>query len=245
MNTELAQLKMQNRLLKMAIATGALLTIFVAADKAKQRFKEIDVERINIISPDGKREMVISNRKLFPRAIINGKESSKDRNMPGIAFYNDIGDECGGLIYSGKLDSKGNSSSGMHFSMDRFGGDQQLALGHYENNGTMETGLTVYDRGLEKDYEPLFEALKNASTEEEKSAIRQKLQEAGAYQIPRLFVGRTKGLSSSVILADAKGNPRIMMYVTPEGEPQMMFFDDSGEVIYSLPPKPEKSDPPK
>ncbi|MDR2696981.1 MAG: hypothetical protein LBB40_00720 [Holophagales bacterium] len=241
MNTELAQIKRQNRLLKIAIATGSLLLTLVAADSAKSRFKEIDVERINIISPDGKREMVISNRNLFPRAVINGKESSEDRGMPGIAFYNDIGDECGGLIYKGKLDSKGNPSSGMHFSMDRFGGDQQLALGHYENNGFMDTGLNIYDRGLEKDYAPLLEALKKADTEKEKSEIRQKLEEAGARQTQRLFVGKSLDQASAVVLADAKGLPRIMMIVTPKGEAKMMFFNDSGEVLYSLPPKPDNS----
>jgi len=240
MNTELVQLKKQNRLLKLAIATGALLLVFVAADKAKSRFKEIDVERINIISPDGKREMVISNRKLLPKAVAEGKEVGEDRNMPGIIFYNDIGDECGGLIYNGKLDSKGNPSSGMHFSMDRFGGDQQLVLGHYENNGYMNTGLNVYDCGLLKDYIQLEEALKKSSTEEEKTAIRKKLKEVG--QVQRLFVGKSLDQASCVVLADAKGQPRIMMLVTPKGEAQMMFFDDSGEVIYSLPPKPEKSD---
>ena len=243
MNTELVQLKNQNRLLKMAIATGALLTVFVAADTAKSRFKEIDVERINIISPDGKREMVISNRKLLPTAVIEGKEVDGDRNMPGIIFYNDIGDECGGLIYNGKLDSKGNPSSGMHFSMDRFGGDQQLVLGHYENNGRMNTGLNIYDSGLAKDYMPLIEALKKASTEEERNKIRQKLKEAGGNQTQRVFVGKSLDQASCVVLADAKGQPRIMMLVTPKGEAQMMFFDDSGKTIYSLPPKPEKSDP--
>jgi len=220
-----------------------LVLAFVAADPAKSRFKEIDVERINVISPDGKREMVISNRKQLPRAILDGKELSGDRNMPGIIFYNDIGDECGGLIYSGKLDSKGNPSAGMHFSMDRFGGDQQLALGHYESNGYMNTGLNIYDSGLGKDIAPLREALKKADTEEERKAIRQKIEEAGGRQVQRLLIGKSKDQASCVVLSDAKGLPRIMMLVGRNGEAQMMFLDESGKTIYSLPPKPENSNP--
>jgi len=240
MNPETIQLKRQNRLLKVGIALGSLLFAFVAADSTKTRFKEIDVERINIISPDGKREMVIANRKLLPKAILDGKEIGEDRNRPGITFYNDIGDECGGLIYSGRLDSNGNPSSGMHFSMDRFGGDQQIALGHYEGNGNMETGLNLYDSGLEKDIAPLKEKLGKATDESEKKALRQKLEEAEAGQTPRLFVGKTQDKASAVVLCDGKGLPRIMMLVTPQGEAQMMFFDDSGEVVYSIPPaKPE------
>jgi len=235
---ETTQLKRQNRLLKIGIAIGALFVVFVAADAKKTRFKEIDVERINIVSSEGKREMVIANRKLLPRAIVDGVEFEEDRNMPGITFYNDVGDECGGLIYSGRLDSNGHPRAGMHFSMDRFGGDQQLALGHYEDNGFMETGLNLYDRGLHKDYAPLMEALEKAKDESEKKAIRQKLEEAGANQTPRLFVGKTRSQSSSVVLCDAKGQIKIMMLVTPEGEAAIMFLDDSGEVVYSIPPKP-------
>jgi len=240
MDAELANLKTQNRLLKVGIAVGALLFIFVAADKATSRFKEIDVERINVVSPEGRREMVISNRKLLPKAVIDGKEAGEDRNMPGMLFYNDVGDECGGLIFNGKLDAKGKPDSGMHFSMDRFGGDQQLALGHYEDNGFMETGLNIYDRGLHKDYAPLFEALEKAGSKEEKGEIMRKLEAAGGMQVPRLFAGKTRDKASAVVLADAKGLPRIMMLVTPAGEAQMMFFNEAGEVVYSLPPKQEQ-----
>ena len=248
MDTEITQLKKQNRLLKIGIAIGALFFIFVAADRSNQsnqsktRFKEIDVERINIVSPEGKRELVISNRKLLPRAVVEGKEAGKDfdRNMPGLIFYNDVGDECGGLIFSGKLDARGNPSSGMHFSMDRFGGDQVLVLAHNEGNGRMETGLKFYDTPLAKDYMHLLEALEKATDESEKNAIRQKIAEAGGGQTPRLFVGKSVDNASAVLLADAKGRPRIIMLVTPEGEPVLHFLGNSGEPIYSLPPKPEE-----
>jgi hypothetical protein len=240
MNTEIAQLKKQNRLLKIGISLGALFVVFVAADKTKTKFKEIDVERINIVSEDGKRELVLSNRKLLPKAFINGEELGGDRNMPGLIFYNDVGDECGGLIYGGKLDANGKPAAGMHFSMDRFGGDQQMALGHYEGSGFMETGLNVYDRGLHKDYDTLFKELEKTTDEQKKKAIMQKIEEAGGRQTPRLFVGKTRGKSSAVILADAKGQPRIMILVTPEGEPMLQFIGENGEPIYSLPPKPEQ-----
>jgi hypothetical protein len=242
MNTEIALLKRQNRLLMATVAAGAAFFAFVAADSTKTRFKEIDVERINIVTAEGKREMTISNRKMLPRVVIDGIESTTDRNMPGIVFFNDIGDECGGLVYKGSLGKDGNPNSGMHFSMDRFGGDQQLALGHYEGGGSMETGLNVYDRGLHKDYDHLFEALRKATGDDEKRALRQKIQDAGGYQTQRVFVGKTGGKSSAVILADTKGLPRIMMLVPPDGdgEPSLQFYDGSGKVVYTIPPVPEK-----
>jgi hypothetical protein len=239
------QLERQNRLLKQALGLGAiglLMLVLTAAKTTEEsaRFAQIDVERINVVNPNGKVEMVLANRSRLPRAIVNGREFPEDRLKPGIIFYNEAGDESGGLIFDGKLDAKGNPAAGMHFSMDRFGGDQQLALGHYEGGGFMETGLHVYDRGLVKDYEPLFQEYQRTPAGPEKDALKKKWAEAGGEQRTRAFVGRTRGKSAAVILADSKGKPRIMMLVTPEGQPMLNFMDDSGKVIQSLPESPKK-----
>ena len=239
MNQDLIHsLQRQNRLLKVAIGLGGLVLtvcLFVAADSVRAHFTEIDVERINIISKDGKRELVIANHDRLPGVVSEGKEATDHRHMPGLVFYNEAGDECGGLIWNGKLDEKGKAKSGMHFSMDRFGGDQQLALGHYEGGGFMDTGLNVYDRGLSKDYGPLWQAYQGAKAGPEKDALKKKWEEAGGRQTSRVFVGRTRGKSSAVILADAKGRPRIMILVSPEGQPTLQFLNEEGEVVQSLP----------
>ncbi len=230
----------QNRLLKGVLGISAIaftLMLCVAATETRTRFAEIDVERINIVGADGKRQLVLANRQRLPKAVANGKEVGEDRAMPGLIFYNEVGDECGGLIWNGKLDAKGKPDSGMHFSMDRFGGDQQLALGHYEDSGFMSTGLNVYDRGLNRDYAPLWEALQKAPAGPERDKLQQQWEEAGGRQTQRVFVGKTRGKSSAVILADAKGRPRIMMLVTPEGQPMLQFLDEKGAVTESFPAK--------
>jgi hypothetical protein len=241
----ISRLERQNRLLKsLLLASGALLAVGVlAAAKSpdgKARFTELDVERINIVMPNGRKELVLANRNRLPKPVIDGHEVESDRNMPGIVFYNAEGDENGGLIFDGALDHDGKPSAGMHFSMDRFGGDQQLALGHYESGGTMETGLNIYDRGLEKEYGPLYDAYLKAPAGAEKERLKQRWIEAGGRQTQRLFVGKTRGESSAVILADANGNPRIMMMVEPDGTPELSFLDESGEVIQRLPAKPDR-----
>lgn len=236
-----AQLTRQNRLLKGVLAaTGASLALITlsGATTANQpvKFTEIDVERINIVTPDGKKDIVIANRNRLPLPVVDGKMAASGRGeKPGLIFYNTAGDENGGLIFDGKLDDKGKPQSGMHFSMDRFGGDQQLSLGHYENGGAMETGLKVYDRGLARDYEPLYEAYEKAAPGPEKDALLQKWKDAGGQQTSRMFVGRTRGQSSAVILADAKGRARIMMTVSPDGKASLEFRDDQGKVIQRLP----------
>jgi len=239
MNQELIRtLQHQNRLLKKALGLGCValtVCLLVAADSARAHFTEIDVERINIISKEGKKELVIANHNRLPGVVSEGKEETDHRHMPGLVFYNEVGDECGGLIWNGKLDEKGKAKSGMHFSMDRFGGDQQMALGHYEDGGFMDTGLKVYDRGLSKDYGPIWQAYQSAQAGPEKDLLKKKWEEAGGRQTSRVFVGRTRGKSSAVILADAKGRPRIMMLVSPEGQPTLQFLNEQGDVIQSLP----------
>jgi hypothetical protein len=234
------QLKRQNRLLKQllgasSIGLAVLLLSAATSTGTRAKFSEIDVERINIIMPDGKPEIVIANRQRIPDPVVDGKPVKSDRHFPGLIFYNAIGDENGGLIFDGKLDDKGKPAAGMHFSMDRFGGDQQLALGHYEDNGTMETGFNVYDRGLAKDYAPLWEAYEKTPAGPEKDALLKRFKEAGGQQTKRVFVGKTRAKSSAVVLADAQGHPKIMMLVEPDGTPSLQFFDNAGKVIQRLP----------
>jgi hypothetical protein len=235
------QLRTQNRLLKLVLGGvltvgGALALMGARTPPSRATFDEINVARINIVGADGGRSMVIAARGLLPEPVVDGKEIKSGRGpMPGMLFYNGVGDEVGGLIYDGKLDAKGKPSAGVHLSMDRFGGDQQLAVHHYEVNGHMETGLSVYDRGLHQDYDALYQQYQAAPAGPEKQALRQKWKDAGGEQTQRLFVGRTRGDSSALILADAAGRPRIMMTVSPGGEPALAFMDDKGNVIQSLP----------
>jgi hypothetical protein len=49
-----------------------ILTAFAAARNVS--YREITVERINIVEPDGALRMVIANKALFPGIILKGKE---------------------------------------------------------------------------------------------------------------------------------------------------------------------------
>lgn len=221
---------------KKAFGAAVLFAVLLSGCRTA-RFTEIDVERINIIGSDGRRQMVLSNRALFPNIIMNGKELDDQRNKSGMIFYNEVGDECGGLVFKGKLDENGKPDSGMHLSMDRFGGDQQLVLSHTESGGGMNTALVVYDRGLNADYGPFYEAMEKAPKGPEKEALKAKWEAAGGKQTSRVFVGKTKGKASAIILSDEKGRPRIRMTVSPQGEPCLQFVDENGKVMQTLPEK--------
>jgi hypothetical protein len=82
------------------VFAGTVLSGF--ADKSKVvRFEELDVQRLNLVEPDGTLRMVISDKARFPGAIIRGKEHAHTRPDAGLLFFNDEGTEDGGLIFSG------------------------------------------------------------------------------------------------------------------------------------------------
>ena len=51
----------------------------------------------------------------------------------------------------------------------------------------------------------------------------------------RLFLGKNRDDTSYLIMSDIKGNPRIVLSVTAEGSSKIEFWDETGEVTYSLP----------
>ena len=94
------------------------------------KFTEIDVERINIIEPDGTTKMIITNMDRFPQGetIINNRKVNPDRKKrSGMLFFNDDGIECGGFIYDGKKNDQGHSS-GLSLTYDQYDGDQVMQL---------------------------------------------------------------------------------------------------------------------
>jgi len=77
------------------------------AQARRQKFDEIDVERINIVEKDGKLRIVISNRERQHPGIIDGKLIPRPNGRaPGMIFFNHKGDESGGLIFdeNGEMD---------------------------------------------------------------------------------------------------------------------------------------------
>jgi hypothetical protein len=62
----------------------------------------------------------------------------------------------------------------------------------------------------------------------------------GSNRDRRVWVGRTGDGIASVSLMDADGKKRIVMQVTANGTPSLMFLDDDGKVIQRLIPELQK-----
>ena len=127
------------------LLTGLVLAGSVAAKT--QSFDEIDVRRINVREPDGTLRMVISNRARLPGVVAAGKEHPPvDRPFAGMLFYNDEGDENGGLVFSGRRDASGEvTDSGGMLTFDRYAGKQIVQLAGVHDAKNHIVGLIVSD----------------------------------------------------------------------------------------------------
>lgn len=215
------------------IGGGILLMGF--SSQKKQKFGEIDVERINIVERDGKLRMVISNKELQHPGTMDGKyyKEREGQREAGMIFFSEKGDEIGGLIYGGDT-GKGQGGS---LTFDKFRGDQTIQLIHNEDkDGSYFAGVKMNDENISlPERLSKIEAIEKLPTKEEQDAAKKKMRENGEFLVNRLFIGRGRDKSSIIELSDAKGKSRIEISVEANGNPKLNFLDENGKVIYSLP----------
>lgn len=212
---------------------GLLVTGF--SQSQKQKFAEIDVERINVVEKDGKLRMVISNQERQHPGIVNGKViERKGPRPPGMIFFNHLGDEMGGLIYG---ENGGNGHFGS-LTWDKVKGDQTIGFRHLESdNGTYQMGLEMWQQpGIPGDVlNERIAAVQKMPDEAARKAAFQKMIDNNELPRNRLFLGKTRDNTTSLEISDIKGKPRIKMSVAADGNPKLDFLDETGKVIYSLP----------
>ncbi len=214
-----------------ATASTLLIIILVASafalDEQRTKFSEIDVQRINVVEPDGTLRMVISDKSKFPGIIINNKEHThpNGRSSAGMLFFNDEGTENGGLIFGGGKDKSGAVSSYGHLSFDRYLQDQVFTIDATQNGPQKRSGLSIVD---DPDW-PITDFL-NATPDEQKAFFK-----THAPPQQRIYLGRTPDDSASLTLKDKDGHARIVIKVNPDGSPIIQFLDASGKVISQLP----------
>ena len=143
------------------VVTALLGTLSVAAFRQsaqKTRFTEIDVERINIVEPDGSLRMVISNRPRSIGPIYKGKPFGyPGGTRPGIIFFNDEGTENGGLTFTGRKRDDGTYSSSVGMSFDQFNQDETLTLRYTDENGRKASAITIADRDTRDIYDLIMQ----------------------------------------------------------------------------------------
>lgn len=219
------------------------LTLLTAAEKGrKTSFGEIDVQRINIVEPDGTVRLVLSSKALFPGIIFKKKEyPHPNRKTAGILFFDDEGTENGGLVFGGEMGKDGKASAYGHLSFDQYDQDQVFTLDATEDGGYRKARLSIWDR---PDYSieellALQERIRNLPEDKQKEeyakffAGREKAQ-------PRVFLGKSDNGAVSLRLNDKQGRERLIVEVAPDGSPVVRFLDQNGKETGRFPAAKDK-----
>ena len=232
---EVRILKLYSLLLTLAVVVFAVAAFQTAP--ARGRFTELDVERLNLIEPDGKLDMVISDVAHFPDPIVGGKSFKRQgAASPGMIFYNQQGDEDGGLTYDGRKTANGTMASGA-LLFDQFNQDQTVGIMYGEENGKRDAAFHVWERPDTPIPEimPKIEAARRLPPGPERQRAITALREAGLLGAQRVYLGKNSDRAASLVLSDAKGQVRIRMKVEASGDARLEFLDEKGTVQQAFP----------
>jgi hypothetical protein len=222
-------------------ATGVATTLLaIAAGQAiggmrNTSFDKITVHRIDVVEPDGTLRLAISDKAEFPGIIVRGKEypHASRNDVAGMIFFNDEGTENGGLVFGGRS-RDGHVDSGGHLSFDQYEQDQVVTLEQNEADGKRVAGLSIDDRpDAPLDFTNLskLEAMPDGPG---KTAQIEKLESAGAFGAPRLFIGKNQDKDARINLKDAQGRTRLVLNVTAGGAASIQFLGANGKVVRTI-----------
>jgi len=115
-----------------AVLVFIVLTAYTTS-KMHQKMDELTVKRINVIEDDGTIRMVLSNKSRQHPGRMDGEDSEPRERHAGMIFFNDEGDESGGLIY-GVSEEDGEINSGLSLTFDQY----KTVVNNYGQNITVE-----------------------------------------------------------------------------------------------------------
>jgi hypothetical protein len=229
------------------VATTAILILTIVAYLQMKRthFTEIDVQRINVREPNGTLRLAITNHARMPDPVIEGKSyplrSGTGGAGAGLIFFNDEGNENGGLTYTGRKTPKGYSA-GAGLSLDQYNQDETVTLSYEDEDGERAAGLNILDRPTTSikqfaESAMVFHALPDGPDKTKRlQEFKERMAKEGNYGgATRFYAGKGGDKESIVRLSDPKGRARIRMMVDSTGAPSLEFLDSTGKVTYHLP----------
>jgi hypothetical protein len=210
----------------------------------KRRFAEIDVERINVVEKDGKLRLTISNAARLPDPIIGGKSyplrGGTGAGSAGLIFFNDDGNENGGLAFGGRKTANGYRANG-HMTFDQFDQDETVSFTYSDVDGRARAGLSIADRSEIpiKHFADSAMAFQGLPDGPEKTRKLQQLRDSPIGQAGRSFqrvwVGKMPDKSATIQLGDRAGRPRVRLTVDSTGVASLEFLDETGRATRRYP----------
>jgi hypothetical protein len=167
-------------------------------------------------------------------------KSREGKRGAGFIFFNDEGDESGGMTWHAKnKDGHIDADAGLMF--DQYDQDQTVGITYSQSDDKRSSGLRVWERPLTP-IGALADKIGELELQPdgpEKTAAMKKVREeavaSGVLGVPRVFVGRSVKNEAVVSLSDTKGKPRIVMSVDGSDVPSLQFLDSDGKTVYTVP----------
>ena len=235
-------LRREIRFLRVYAVTSSLVLVVLCTAAFRQaataKFDEVTVGRINVVDANGALRLVISNKDRMHPGMMDGKLIDRPRPVAGMLFFNEEGDEVGGLTFTGRrVDGRGRANAGIMF--DQFKQDQTIGISYGEGDGRRTAGLQVWDRP-DTPLSELIARMNAANALTDPAAKQKAIDEIRATAPPaprRFFAGKLPDRSATVSLSDAAGKPRLTLTVDADGNPRIEFLDAEGKVVSRLPQK--------
>jgi hypothetical protein len=232
------------RLLQAYVVVSSLAFVFLAVaaltgqPAPPQKIDELTVQRLNVVDANGTLRLVLSNKDRMHPGVMDGITINRPRPVAGLIFFNDEGDEVGGLAYSGEL-RNGQRRANAQLAFDQLKQDQTVAISYSESNGQRTAGLQVWDRA-DTPLSELIKKLNDANAIPDQATREKAVQAARASAPPgprRVFVGKAGDRAATVSLADATGKPRLTLKVEADGAASIEFLDSDGKPVRRLTPQ--------
>src|SRR5262245_6898553 len=219
-----------------AIASSLILIVLAGAAFRQaalpKSMGEITVERLNIVDANGTLRMVLAGKDRMHPGVMDGVTIDRPRPVAGMLFFNDEGDEVGGLTYTGTATGgRGRANAGLMF--DQLKQDQTVGISYSENNGRRSAGFEVWDRSDTVRLSELIKKLNDANklpAGADRDAALANIRATAPPGPRRLFVGKTQDKAATMMLADAQGRPRLRFVVDADGAARIEFLDEAGKV---------------
>ena len=187
----------------------ALAIAWGAQDPAPRvaEFEELTVERLNVVDADGTPQVVIACAERFPLPRLQGKEWPRQIDPAGIVFYDETGEECGGLA---SVSVPGGRAVRLILDVTNSEG---IGLGTFDDAAdAWSAGITLADR----------------------VRVGQDVLTEGTSGTPRIEI-QNERQNASVELLDTHGRVRIRLRVVAQDRPVLQILDEDGEVAFEAP----------
>lgn len=230
-------MKNKNFFLKLyAITLTFILGCFILSGFNSKSENEITVERINIVEPDGKLVMVISNSAKQHPGMFDGVLMEAREREPGMIFFNEEQDEVGGLIYAGNKED----GAGMVLSFDQYKNDQVMQVQYLrDKTGYQQYGLNFWDRSEKLTIPRLLSLLDSLeangiTNREEMNAAFLKATDGNPPAAERMFAGKNFEGQTGIFIKDDHGRNRINIFVDENNNPHFQILDEEGKMVKEM-----------